>query len=60
MAEESVAEMISDALAGKLMLDGKPVTLGGKPRNIIQKIVGFFKEMVGFTSEADARNISDF
>lgn len=60
MAEESVAEMISDALAGKLMLDGKPVTLGGKPRNIIQKIVGFFKEMVGFTSEADARNFSDF
>ena len=60
MAEESVAEMISDALAGKLILDGKPVTLGGKPRNIIQKIVGFFKEMVGFTSEADARNFSDF
>ena len=60
MAEESVAEMISDALAGKLMLDGKPVTLGGKPRTIIQKIVGFFKEMVGFTNDANARDLSDF
>lgn len=60
ITEEAVAELISDALAGNVIADGQTITIGGKPRNIIQRIVDFFKSMVGFTSSAKARNFSDF
>lgn len=60
VTEEAVAEMISDSLAGNVMADGQTITIGGKPRNIIKRIVDFFKEMVGFTSSSKARNFSDF
>ena len=60
MTEEAVAELISDSLAGEVIADGQTITIGGKPRNIIQRIVDFFKGMVGFTSSAKARNFSDF
>ena len=60
ITEEAVAELISDSLAGEVIADGQTITIGGKPRNIIQRIVDFFKGMVGFTSSAKARNFSDF
>jgi len=60
ITEEAVAELISDSLAGEVIADGQTITIGGKPRNIIQRIVDFFKSMVGFTSSAKARNFSDF
>lgn len=58
--EEAIAEMVADALAGQIISGDKQITIGGKPRNIIQRIISFFKEMAGFTESANARDFSDF
>jgi hypothetical protein len=44
-AEESVAEMVRDALQGKLQ------NLSGRPRTLMRRIVEFFKRFFGFQIE---------
>ena len=59
--EEATAELVRDALAGRVHSEnGTPIGIGGKPRNIIRKIVEFFKRMIGMTREADANSFSNF
>lgn len=58
--EEAIAEMVADALSGEIISGDQQITIGGKPRNIIQRIISFFKQMAGFTESANARDFSDF
>lgn len=58
--EEAIAEMVADALSGEIISGDQQITIGGKPRNIIQRIISFFKQMTGFTEGANARDFSDF
>lgn len=58
--EEAIAEMVADALSGEIISGDQQITIGGKPRNIIQRIISFFKQMAGFTEGANARDFSDF
>lgn len=53
VAEEAVAEMIRDAVSGRIIIDNKPAKLSGKPRSIINKIVKFFKGLIGTATEVD-------
>ncbi len=53
VSEEAIAEMIRDAVTGRIIIDNKPAKLAGKPRSIINKIVKFFKGLVGTATEVD-------
>ena len=53
VAEEAIAEMIRDAVTGRIIIDNKPAKLAGKPRSIINKIVKFFKGLVSTATEVD-------
>jgi len=59
--EEATAELVRDSLAGRVYSEnGTPIGIGGKPRNIIRKIIEFFKRMIGMTREVDANSFSNF
>ncbi len=49
--EEAVAEMFRDYNAGRLRI-------GGKPRNLLQKIKNFFKSIIGGTVDSGFVNVS--
>jgi len=53
IAEEAIAEMIRDAIVGRVIIDNKPAVVSGKPRSIINKIVKFFKGLVGVAQDVD-------
>lgn len=53
VSEEAIAEMIRDAVKGRIIIDNKPAKLAGKPRSIINKIVKFFKGLVSTATEVD-------
>jgi hypothetical protein len=53
VSEEAIAEMIRDAVTGRIIIDNKPAKLAGKPRSIINKIVKFFKGLVSTATEVD-------
>lgn len=53
IAEEAIAEMIRDAISGRVIIDNKPAVVSGKPRSIINKIIKFFKGLVGVAQDVD-------
>jgi hypothetical protein len=57
--EEAIAEMISDSLTGGVLIDGNFRQLSGKPRSLIQRIVEFFKELVGFAQNNDINSYQE-
>ena len=54
--EEAIAEMLSDALTKGVLIDGNLRKIGGKPRNLIQKIVNLFKRLVGYSKDNDIQS----
>ena len=57
--EEAIAEMISDSLTDGVLIDGNFRQLSGKPRSLIQRIVEFFKELVGFAQNNDINSYQE-
>jgi hypothetical protein len=53
IAEEAIAEMIRDAISGRVIIDNKPAVVSGKPRSIINKIIKFFKGLIGVAQDVD-------
>ena len=53
LQEEAIAEMISDALTTGVVMDGTVKKPAGKPRTIFNKIVDFFKGLVGVAKDND-------
>ena len=53
LQEEAIAEMISDALTTGVVMDGDVKKPAGKPRTIFNKIVDFFKSLVGVAKDND-------
>ena len=53
LQEEAIAEMISDALTTGVVMDGDVKKPAGKPRTIFNKIVDFFKSLVGIAKDND-------
>jgi hypothetical protein len=53
LQEEAIAEMISDALTTGVVMDGDVKKPAGKPRTIFNKIVDFFKGLVGVAKDND-------
>ena len=51
--EEAIAEMMRDAMSGRVLVDNKPAKVSGKPRAIFNKIVKFFKGMFGVAKDVD-------
>ena len=53
LQEEAIAEMISDALTTGVVMDGDVKKPTGKPRAIFNKIINFFKGLVGIAKDND-------
>ena len=53
LQEEAIAEMISDALTTGVVMDGDVKKPTGKPRSIFNKIINFFKSLVGVAENND-------
>ena len=53
LQEEAIAEMISDALTTGVVMDGDVKKPAGKPRTILNKIIDFFKGLVGVAKDND-------
>jgi hypothetical protein len=53
LQEEAIAEMISDALTTGVVMDGDVKKPTGKPRSIFNKIINFFKSLVGVAKNND-------
>ena len=53
LQEEAIAEMISDGLTTGVVMDGDVKKPAGKPRTIFNKIVDFFKSLVGVAKDND-------
>jgi len=60
LIEEAVAEMIKDSVAGRVVINAKPVKLTGRPRSIIKRIVDFFKGLFSVAKDADASSFTEF
>lgn len=59
LQEEAIAEMISDALTTGVVMDGDVKKPTGKPRAIFNKIINFFKGLVGFAKDNDIQSFKD-
>lgn len=57
--EEAIAEMLSDALTGRVIIGNKVGKPSGKPASLIKKLVNFFKKLVGFAENNDVQSFSD-
>jgi hypothetical protein len=57
--EEAIAEMISDSLTDGVLIDGNFRQLSGKPRSLVQRIVEFFKGLVGFAQNNDINSYQE-
>ena len=53
LQEEAIAEMISDALTTGVVMDGDIKKPTGRPRSIFNKIINFFKSLVGVAKNND-------
>lgn len=59
LQEEAIAEMISDALTTGVVMDGDVKKPTGKPRAIFNKIINFFKGLVGFAKDNDIQSFKN-
>ena len=57
--EEAIAEMISDALTTGVVMDGDVRKPTGKPRSIFNKIINFFKGLVGVAQDNDVASFKE-
>lgn len=57
--EEAIAEMLSDALTGRVIIGNKVGKPSGKPASLIKRLVNFFKKLVGFAENNDVQSFSD-
>jgi len=60
LIEEAVAEMVRDGIAGRVVMESKPVKLTGKPRSIIKRIVDFFRGLFNVARDANASSFTEF
>tara|TARA_B100001094_G_scaffold120767_1_gene116484 strand:+ start:7651 stop:15555 length:7905 start_codon:yes stop_codon:yes gene_type:complete len=60
LIEEAVAEMVRDGVAGRVVMESKPVKLTGKPRSIIKRIVDFFRGLFNVARDANASSFTEF
>tara|TARA_R100001509_G_scaffold59645_1_gene32901 strand:- start:671 stop:7159 length:6489 start_codon:yes stop_codon:yes gene_type:complete len=59
MQEEAIAEMLRDSLTDGVNIDGKVVKPSGKIRQLLNKVVNFFKGIVTTAAKSDADSFAD-
>jgi len=59
MQEEAIAEMLRDSLTDGVNIDGKVTKPSGKIRQLLNKVVNFFKGIVTTAAKSDADSFAD-